>query len=187
MYSVSNIILQMLTVPLVGSGSGAALLGLTLVRGNDTEYATEKLVKSSNPSDLMTQEAFLKSIETPNLYTTSNPRKSAAPNKCLLTYYKFIFVRDPLVRLLTAYEAEKESVRTETKGNGSLAFSDFIADTLNQKIEWQDYQYSEPCRVPWDFIGESLWNNTGLILWLHPANERRRYKVTPSLIGWAQT
>ena len=26
-----------------------------------------------------------------------------------------------------------------------------------------------------------------LILGLHPANERRRYKATPSLIGWAQT
>ena len=30
-------------------------------------------------------------------------------------------------------------------------------------------------------------SNAGLILGLHPANERRRYKVTPSLIGWAQT
>ena len=29
--------------------------------------------------------------------------------------------------------------------------------------------------------------DTGPILGLHPANERRRYKVTPSLIGWAQT
>ena len=29
--------------------------------------------------------------------------------------------------------------------------------------------------------------NTGLILGLRPANGRRRYKVTPSLIGWAQT
>ena len=27
---------------------------------------------------------------------------------------------------------------------------------------------------------------TGLILGLRPANERRRYKVTPSLISWAQ-
>ena len=26
-----------------------------------------------------------------------------------------------------------------------------------------------------------------MILGLHPANERRRYKVTPSLIGWVQT
>ena len=34
-----------------------------------------------------------------------------------------------------------------------------------------------------------IWNkyNTGLILCLHPANERRRYQITPSLIGWAQT
>ena len=30
-------------------------------------------------------------------------------------------------------------------------------------------------------------NNTGLILGLRPANERRCYKVMPSLIGWAQT
>ena len=51
-------------------------------------------------------------------------------------------------------------------------------------------------------VSESLWNSpvllrtaacssgyvsAGLILGLHPANERRRYKVTPSLIGWAQT
>ena len=27
---------------------------------------------------------------------------------------------------------------------------------------------------------------TGMILGLRSANERRRYKVTPSLIGWAQ-
>ena len=29
--------------------------------------------------------------------------------------------------------------------------------------------------------------STGLILGLCPANERRRYFVTPSLIGWTQT
>ena len=29
--------------------------------------------------------------------------------------------------------------------------------------------------------------DTGLILGLPPANGRRRYKVTPSLIGWTQT
>ena len=30
-------------------------------------------------------------------------------------------------------------------------------------------------------------SNAGLILGLRPVNERRRYKVTQSLIGWAQT
>ena len=33
----------------------------------------------------------------------------------------------------------------------------------------------------------SLPHSTGLILGLHPANERRRYKVTLSLTGWVQT
>ena len=36
-----------------------------------------------------------------------------------------------------------------------------------------------------------IWGQFGsapqLSLGLRPANERRRYKVTPSLIGWAQT
>ena len=30
------------------------------------------------------------------------------------------------------------------------------------------------------------WHNAGLILGLRPANERRRYFVTTSLIGWVQ-
>ena len=36
---------------------------------------------------------------------------------------------------------------------------------------------------------DALWIGVcaGLMLDLHPANERRRYKVTPSLIGWVQT
>ena len=37
------------------------------------------------------------------------------------------------------------------------------------------------------YIPRWLYHNAGLILDLRPANERRRYKVTPSLIGWAQT
>ena len=37
-----------------------------------------------------------------------------------------------------------------------------------------------------DSYGRSVWKS-GLILGLHSTNERRRYKVTPSLIGWAQT
>ena len=36
-------------------------------------------------------------------------------------------------------------------------------------------------------FGNFIHYTTGLILGLRPANERRRYKVTASLIGWAQT
>ena len=38
-----------------------------------------------------------------------------------------------------------------------------------------------------DYSIQFIHSGTGLILGLCPANERRRYKVTPSLIGWAQT
>ena len=38
----------------------------------------------------------------------------------------------------------------------------------------------------WSIIGsDNIW--TGLILGLRPADERRRYKITSFLIGWAQT
>ena len=39
----------------------------------------------------------------------------------------------------------------------------------------------------WDQQGVKILQNTGLVLGLRPANGRRRYKVTPSLIGWGQT
>ena len=45
------------------------------------------------------------------------------------------------------------------------------------------YQYVY--RIPWSKFDDIV--NIGLILGLHPANERRRYKLMPFLIGWAQT
>ena len=54
--------------------------------------------------------------------------------------------------------------------------------------------YVESC---WNMLFKEMWHTDGavgsavaitrLILGLCPANERRHYKVTPSLIGWAQT
>ena len=46
--------------------------------------------------------------------------------------------------------------------------------------------HSSPFRASYGVSFSSL-KNAGLILGLRPANERRRYKVTPSLIGRAQT
>ena len=34
---------------------------------------------------------------------------------------------------------------------------------------------------------QGMQHNAAMILGLRPANERHRYKVTPSLIGWEQT
>ena len=39
----------------------------------------------------------------------------------------------------------------------------------------------------WRHGAETLYALPGLMLGLRPGNERRRYKVIPSLIGWTQT
>ena len=46
--------------------------------------------------------------------------------------------------------------------------------------QWVNCPHDE---TPW----EPFLHNSGLILGLHLANERRRYKETPFLIDWVQT
>ena len=46
--------------------------------------------------------------------------------------------------------------------------------------------YIMPELTPWRLIYVFTLKTSGLILGLRPANERRRYFVTTSLIGWAQ-
>ena len=56
------------------------------------------------------------------------------------------------------------------------------AHVRNKKPLWPQYV------SPWlaGYVDQAAYI-VRLILGLRPANERRRYKVTPSLIGWAQT
>ena len=51
-----------------------------------------------------------------------------------------------------------------------------------------DYINSIQMLMPWLHVSSAgITSITGLIPGLRPANEKRRYEVTPSLIGWAQT
>ena len=44
-----------------------------------------------------------------------------------------------------------------------------------------------PAPTVYDYGGFKRWRHiSGLILGLHPATKRRRYKLTLPLIGWAQ-
>ena len=53
---------------------------------------------------------------------------------------------------------------------------------------WPKWSASRvPCVLSIVMVSYGNAVGTGMILGLRPANERRRYKVTPSLIGWAQT
>ena len=51
-------------------------------------------------------------------------------------------------------------------------------------IWWRDHEY---CCALFCVKIHVIYIPTGLILGSHPANESRHYKVTLSLIGWAQT
>ena len=45
----------------------------------------------------------------------------------------------------------------------------------------------KPACVPYILLVKWWYYNPGMIQSLRPANERRRYKVTPSHNGWART
>ena len=60
---------------------------------------------------------------------------------------------------------------------GAYYLPDGVCTKRTRYIESQNQKHKMPI---W-------WWDSRLILGLHPANERRRYKETPSLIGWAQT
>ena len=60
---------------------------------------------------------------------------------------------------------------------------DKIVLSLYEKNLWIGL-LAPACELHWLYI---KWQGTGLILGLRPANERRRYFVTASLIDWAQT
>ena len=49
---------------------------------------------------------------------------------------------------------------------------------------FSQYGWSPVYTIRWQLQGAQY---TGIILWMRPANERRRYNVTSSLIGWAHT
>ena len=49
-------------------------------------------------------------------------------------------------------------------------------DLCDQIFDWAENKSQMLCKA-----------GSGLILGLRPVNERRRYEVTPPLIGWAQT
>ena len=54
-----------------------------------------------------------------------------------------------------------------------------------EDIQWSLIDLFDPSRV--EFIVGYTRYKIGLILGLCPANERRRYEVTASLIRWVQT
>jgi len=114
----------------------------------------------------------------------------------LKTYLKFIFVREPLHRLFSAYKDRlvvhsfkyrsvlKEIVQAlrpdklDPKGNNVVTFPEFIqyySDNKTRNQHWRQYEkLCHPCVINYDFIGhlETLEEDAALLLKMAGIDER---------------
>ena len=88
---------------------------------------------------------------------------------------------EPIYHLLKLQNPGHGQNSRSTEQNGSPLLT---CNFNHVNVTWDIVPRFELLHGPVSIQCEAI---TGLILGLHPANERRRYKVTPSLIGWAQT
>ena len=116
----------------------------------------------------------------------------------------------PVVHLVTPLSCVSLSMNTQPSVPAIETWSEFIAIQQNTQMNathcWTEshkyclsyrlrrhiYLSPDSDRIRIVHIATPQWllshrlHTAGLILGLRPANERRRYKVTPSLIGWPQ-
>ncbi|XP_078343415.1 carbohydrate sulfotransferase 11-like isoform X2 [Oculina patagonica] len=109
-------------------------------------------------------------------------------SKRLQTYFKFVFVREPLQRLLSAYKnkfiqkprASNDIRRVivqafrpqdfEPEGENFVSFSEFIqyfSNNISRDRHWRQYEkLSHPCVINYDFIGhfETMEEDGPLVL-----------------------
>ena len=81
-----------------------------------------------------------------------------------------------------------------TSGNEQLSRSGLFVEPPGARATQKGEYHTPHDKTNWvlthnqpESVMEDKKHNPGLILGLRPANERRRYFVTTSLIGWAQT
>ena len=108
-------------------------------------------------------------------------------------YFKLFKIDPGSVSRSKKSSSHKSSVIQALKSSCTISLS--IGNLVNCKFLSQvQFLYIQVVQLEEDFIWDFMKRyykilgvyHTGLILGLCPANERRRYKVTPSLIGWAQ-
>ena len=78
-----------------------------------------------------------------------------------------------------------QTISNDTEQQRSLGGHQFVMNTASH-INTLPRNCAMVCQSS-SVLGMDKWLHPGLILDLRPANERRRYFVTTSLIGWAQT
>ena len=114
----------------------------------------------------------------------------------LQTYFKFVFVREPLNRLLSAYKnkfiddrriskpAREKIIKTyrpqdfEPNGDNNVTFTEFIryfSNNIPRNQHWRQYEeLCHPCVINYDFIGhlETLKDDAPLLLKMAGIDDR---------------
>ena len=153
--------------------------------------------------DLHGRDKNRKHIESMDLWQTLDQYTEEERLQRIETYFKFIFVREPLHRLLSAYKdkfmkrgricskvTRKEIVKAyrpqDYKPNGNyndikIAFAEFIqyfSSHMPQNEHWKQYeQLCHPCVINYDFIGhlETLEEDASLLLKMAGIDDRATF------------
>ena len=120
-------------------------------------------------------------------------------SKRLKTYFKFLFVREPLQRMVSAYknkflknldytaDIRKEIVKAfrpqdyEPEGKNFVSFPEFIryfSDAKKRNQHWRQYEkICHPCVIDYDFIGhyETLEEDAPLLLKMLGLEKRTKF------------
>ena len=111
-------------------------------------YALEHLAKTNNTNDVSKAQARKRTIDTMNNKNLNQLRTH------LRTYTTFMFVRDPVERLLSAYRDERPATWFEE----DITFTEFLEKIikipnklLNKHLQTFTYR-CKPCTTKYDFI-----------------------------------
>ena len=128
----------------------------------------------------------------------------------LKTYFKFVFVREPLQRLLSAYKdrlikhsheyklVQEEIVRAlrpqdfNTQGNNFVSFPEFIqyySDNKTRDQHWRQYEkLCHPCVINYDFIGhlETMEEDAALLLKMVRIDDRVTFPPIQNSTGLSE-
>ena len=134
-----------------------------------------------------------------NLWKHLNNYTEEETSKRLKTYFKFMFVREPLQRMLSAYKDKfihehsysvairneiVKAIRPEDydpKGRNFVSFLEFIqyySDNKTRDHHWRQYEkICHPCVIDYDFIGhfETLEEDGPLLLKMAGLDQRTKF------------
>ena len=141
-------------------------------------------------------------VHRPGLWRRLSEYKEKEKSLRLKTYFKFVFVREPLHRLLSAFKDKfigknrhfSKNIRKvivkafrskdfDPNGENNVTFSEFVhfysRDVITRNPHWRQYEdLCHPCFINYDFIGhlETLREDAPLVLKMAGIEDRVNFR-----------